>query len=147
MELKEKLTSLVGKTFIDENDYQFKLENFHINGEKTVIVTDGKFFDIAKRETESWIDSLTEIEPKRSFVPDVAAMKKNSEEARMPAPELQVNASIFGDIAAVMKQQIQKVKDGEKLDSQQVKDINSLVNTTMNVAKTEIELRRLMMEN
>lgn len=128
MNIKPQLNTLINKRFKTEEKGEFTVSNYHCNNGKVVIFTDGPTIDLLEKNTPAWLESLQESSTPARPVQSLPAFGSD-----VP----------FTDIAALMKNEIEAIKSGKEIDHKKIKSITSLVNTTMNVAKTQIEILKI----
>ena len=163
--IKEQLTEMVGKRYTDVNGKVIDIENYHVKDNKTVVITKEGFIDLRFQDVQVWIDGLSmkdtseTVAPSahkesvsHSFTPELEKRKDTSlqykpapavEKSLVPAELQSVNNAVFGEMTAALKSNLTAIKSGEKPDYDKIKAINGTVNTMINLAKVEIEVRKL----
>ena len=147
--LENRLTTRVNKHFsyVDENDetHEIKIEQFYLkSGIPTVFTDKGPLDFIDLDEFNSWVNLLKEIPGPD---PSVAAIQKH--QAKPQNAVVTYEPKIGGDVLSkakdVLFDNIEKLKGEGGADFiPQAQQINKEVNTIIDLAKTEVELIKVI---
>jgi hypothetical protein len=119
----ENIKKLLGKTFLYRGN-QIKIENYSVQNGGVTLVTDKGFIDKKESEIDSFIFELQPV----SYAPVV---------------QTQIDSSVIGNLKDILMDNIAKVKADANFIPQS-EEINKNVKSIIDLAKTEIEMVKII---
>lgn len=119
----ENLKKLIGKTYLFRGN-QIRVENYSVQNGSVTLVTDKGFIDKKESEIDGFIAELQPV----SYAPVV---------------QTQIDSSVIGNLKDILMDNIAKVKADANFIPQS-EEINKNVKSIIDLAKTEIEMVKII---